>query len=111
MIVDGLYTAVNHKVTVVNGPYFAHFISTVLWPPFDVSYTPKTVTNGLKIEYLIVNTTVKYGHNIVATERVEYSQKKSSTVECMLEPLRTGDLFLDHQFFRKEKNVYFTLNY
>ena len=26
-------------------------------------------------------------------------------------PLTTGSLFLDHQFFGKEKNVYFTLNY
>ena len=30
---------------------------------------------------------------------------------CFFNPLRTGGLFLDHQFFGKEKNVYFTLNY
>jgi hypothetical protein len=34
MAVNGAYTAVNHKVTVVNGPYFTRFVSTVLRPVF-----------------------------------------------------------------------------
>jgi hypothetical protein len=37
----GAYTAVNHKVTVVNGPYFTRLASTVLRPFVDVSYTIK----------------------------------------------------------------------
>jgi type V secretory pathway adhesin AidA len=45
MTVNGAYTAVNHKVTVVNGPYFTRLASTVLRPFVDVSYTIK---NGEK---------------------------------------------------------------
>jgi hypothetical protein len=45
MTVNGVYTAVNHNVTVVNGPYFTRLESTVLRPFVDVSYTIK---NGEK---------------------------------------------------------------
>jgi hypothetical protein len=45
MTVKGAYTAVNHKVTVVNGPFFTRLASTVLRPFVDVSYTIK---NGEK---------------------------------------------------------------
>jgi hypothetical protein len=37
MTVNGAYTAVNHKVTVVYGPYFALLVATVLRPFFIVS--------------------------------------------------------------------------
>ena len=43
--VEGSYTAVNHKVTVLNGPYFTHLVSIILRPFLDVSYT---VTNSQK---------------------------------------------------------------
>jgi hypothetical protein len=45
MTVNGAYAAVNHKVTLVNGPYFTRLASTVLRPFVDVSYTIK---NGEK---------------------------------------------------------------
>ena len=32
--VNGWYTSVNHKVTIVNGQYLAHFVSTMLRPFF-----------------------------------------------------------------------------
>jgi hypothetical protein len=41
MTANGAYTAVNHKVTTVNGPYFTRLASTVLRPFIDVSYTIK----------------------------------------------------------------------
>jgi hypothetical protein len=68
MIVDRAYTAVNHKVTVVNDPYFTRLASTVLRPFVGVSYTIKN-GNALKIEYSIVYNTTKYGRNTVNTKR------------------------------------------
>jgi type V secretory pathway adhesin AidA len=68
MTANGAYTAVNHKITIVNGPYFTRLASTVLRPFVDGSYTIK---NALKIEYLIVYDTTKYGRNTVDAKRAK----------------------------------------
>ena len=67
-----LYTAVDHKVTIVNSSYFVHLVATVLWPFFDASYTAK---NSRKIEYLVVYGTVEYDRNTVTNKWAKYDEK------------------------------------
>ena len=70
----GSYTTVNHKVTVVNGLYFAHLIATISRPFFDARIQPKTVKNDWKIEYLVVYGTIKYDRNTVTIKRAKYGR-------------------------------------
>jgi hypothetical protein len=64
MTANGPYTAVNHKVTVVNGPYFIRLLTCRI--------RSKMAKNALKIEYSIVYDTTKYGRNTVDAKRVKY---------------------------------------
>ena len=38
---DESYAVVNHRLTIVNGSYFAHLVSTILRTFLDVLYTAK----------------------------------------------------------------------
>jgi hypothetical protein len=64
MTANGAYTAVNHKVTTVNGQYFTRLLTCCI--------RSKTTKNALKIEYSIVYDTTRYGRNTVDAKRAKY---------------------------------------
>ena len=49
----GSYTAIDHKVTVVNGPSSARLVATVLRPLFDATYSAKS--SQKQLESLVFN--------------------------------------------------------